>query len=311
MNDVEQKARQARVVEIECALAHIASKGENLAFDDIHIARGLEAELDGVHVSIKRMRQTPTLAVIDSEDSDRVQCVMMSAYGIPFHTVLRTETSTCPDCGASMLEDSIESKISCEACGTTGRVMYAQAGSEHANTSDKNSQYDRIPLFLRYLKQFELGAVHIPEAVLHTVTAGLFDAHMLIHAKCRQAPAIEILRRSGNGKWCTQVLRICRMLNPDRPPDIPRAVIEEVYVRFTILSAVVKTAITIKSKFLNFEFLAKQFLIMDGQHKWAEQFSFHKTKTVLIRAESRLNEICQAILASKVDGRKWFVTYAT
>ena len=242
-----------------------------------------------------------------------IRCV----YGRPPHKASQSNTSLprpsmpflCPSCQAHRTYNSVESQLSCPRCGvsvyypdgTEGRHSQAvHSGTNSGTSSTQNVGYDRAQLYRKHLEQYTGNGMLVPENVLDVVKLALHNIHVMRPSKCRPTTIVKILKDRGLPQWCKHAVRICRHICGRSSGELPSYLVEKLMARFHILVRVYNKENAQRSKFLNFDFLTKQFLHMEGLGDVATLFQFQKTKEVELRAESRLSGLCE--LAAKETG---------
>ena len=219
----------------------------------------------------------------------------------------------CVDCCKPKLIDVFESTSICKQCGVVEVHMDISEFDEYKDRRRSTIAYDRTPLYLKYLQQFSnAGQLPIPQAALDTVQLAYFKNDVLLRHKIRPTPVIQILKDAGLGRHAAFAYRICKLMNQETTAQLTRDIIDALVHRFTLLTSAFRTLATeieTKGKFMNFEFITRQFLYMQNLPELAHHFSLHKTKNVLYRAEQRMEQYCLS-LSITYPTMRWQVTFS-
>lgn len=220
----------------------------------------------------------------------------------------------CPTCGTERTYDTVESQLSCYNCGLTIHFPETLEGRHGAvtsrNTSSSPGGYDRSALYRKHLEQYTLFSSDIPTDVLDVVKRNLLSMHVMHPSKCKPATIAKLLKHAKLHSWSKHAVRICRQICGQQSGGLTPEIINGLVARFEVVSRVYQKHNTLKCKFLNFDFLTKQFLYMDGMPRHAALFPFHKTRDVEERAEARLSRICDLVQQETDSCGNWFVTSA-
>jgi hypothetical protein len=220
----------------------------------------------------------------------RVQRDVIMASELKITTTMPSivDCDACEVCQGALLVQAGESRTSCQKCGHSKEFVCAslETGEEY----DRKSHTQRVPMYQKYLKQFDENAPDIPQNVLDVVYHSLSKVHIMHRSKAKHTPIRQILREAGLHQWAPYAIRISKIVNNEFLVTLPSEVVERLLLRFQkVMQA------TDSKKVRNLQFLTQQFLRMDGRHDLAEWFSCHKTRTVLNKADSRLSRCSQIV----------------
>lgn len=250
----------------------------------------------------------PEAAVVDINlDSQRQ--VIFNKIALRAYIPVYLAGDECTSCNTVLQRDERQNLRVCSGCAAaTVRLV----DSEHTASFRRPKRavyYNRCSLYRKYLVQFHADAPPIPQEVIGLICRALFNIHILGTSKCRPTPVAAILRGTAHSAWAASAVRITRVINNDPPLILPPEIIDRLCERCAIIGEL-KEDPAGKCKFLNFEFLTKQFLCMENEIALAQLFIAHKTKSVLQRAEDRLAAYCRHIQQEQItDITPWFVTY--
>ena len=283
-----------------------------------NIQSGLSSDLRQLQVEMcsKLVKSIDNLGISD------ISRVVRCAYGRPPAVGVQSMQVyprpalpfLCPSCLAYRTYNSVESQLSCPMCGvsvyypdgTEGRNSQAiHAGS--ACTTGSSGGYDRIQLYRKHLEQYADSSFSVPDEVIDQVRQSLQALQLTRSNKCRPTLITKILKETRLGQWCKHSLRICRRICGKPSSELQPKLIDLLMARFNIILKVYNRDSAQRGKFLNFDFLTKQFLCMEGYYEEASLFSLNKTKEVELRAEGRLAVLCELALAETSD-TSWKVT---
>jgi len=159
---------------------------------------------------------------------------------------------------------------------------------------EKNPEYNRVPLYTKFLRQYLRHDIEIDPKILNLLLKELFLTHSFHNTKCKPNVLVVILRKAGEHKWIPYAVTISRLLNRKNDSlfleeeDITRLV-----DKFTEILTVFKQAHG--CKFLNYDFITHQMLLMDGRRELASLFPCHKTPEVFFRSMKRLTTLCTTL----------------
>ena len=219
----------------------------------------------------------------------------------------------CHLCKTGLQRNLSRSVRVCPTCQMTTQTMKDSIIPIPQLRSKRTIVYNRCSLYRKYIMQFHANAPAIPRHLLDILHQKLFNVHILTSAKCRPTPIANILRQTQNTQWVSHAVRISRLMNKCRPILFTQSIIDRLVQRCEIINEYNATQLPedCKSKFLNFDFITKQFLLMDEHKSLAVLFTAHKTKKVLERAENRLRCLCDTLNATNTFQMPWFVTYTS
>lgn len=229
--------------------------------------------------------------------------------------VLHTETKdidiyTCIQCNGRRLYDYSNAILSCEECGLSIIYQENSETKQFMNGSEPSvTVYDRVMLYKKHIEQYTNAKVTIPETVIDEVRRLLFNVKINSSSKCKAPLISKMLKENKLGKWSKHSVHISRLVTHGTKEMLSPSIIEKLVRRFDILNRYHREDLTQKCKFMNFDFVTKQLLYMEGYSEIAKLFPTHKTADVEGRAQNRLSVICKKVLAERQDGdTNWFVT---
>ena len=201
----------------------------------------------------------------------------------------------CKKCNVDFINLSEESMNICPSCGHNEHHLFCK--SDFIESEDGRKQtYERSPLYRKYLMQFHEDAIDPPTDVLEKIYKQLSKIHIMLPSKVKPTPIIQILRDEGLTKWVPFSIRIVKKINQEPIAKLSDELIDRLVLRFQkITKAFTFTKNKNRKKILNFEFLTKQFLLMENRADISEWFGVHKTRQVLFNADKRLQECCKII----------------
>lgn len=215
--------------------------------------------------------------------------------------------SACLVCKGAMMMDTRQTIRTCTKCAIVSFRLEDSLVPTQAKKAVRLGYYNRCTLYRKYIEQFYEQAPPIPQVVISTICRELFNVHIMCTNKCRPTPVANILRMTNNSQWVSYAVKITRLINNDPPVVFSGDLINRLHLRCSILSSL-DNEDGLKCKFMNFEFLTKQFLCMENELQLAQAFHAHKTPEVLHRAENRLADYCARIPTPR--DMPWFVTFA-
>jgi hypothetical protein len=149
----------------------------------------------------------------------------------------------------------------------------SQSTTREPGVSGCEYQYLRIPLYRKYLGQFE-ESVNIPMDVMRILYRYLSNIHLQNSIRCRPTPVGNILRQNGYSKWSNFSVRISKAFNGEPIPILSPELIDKLSERFGIIF---KASIGTKHKLPCFEYLTHVLLLCERQPDLAQSFVLHKT----------------------------------
>ena len=212
------------------------------------------------------------------------------------------DRDTCPKCNHQFQQFTRESQLICPnpKCGHHEQLLYC--AGDFIQFENKPSKYERGPLYRKYLMQFCDSVAPPPPAVIATIMRCLSKVHIMLPSKTKPTPITQILRQQGLQKWTHMAVRISRMIKGEHIPLMSIDLIDRLVQRFNkITEAFALTKRTSRKKILNFEFLTKQFLLMEGRADLSSDYHLHKTRAVLGQAEERLENCCKVLQDDTLD----------
>lgn len=212
----------------------------------------------------------------------------------------------CPQCGTNYTVLATACIVICpnEQCGFT--TKHLQPEPETDSYEKAATVHERGPLYRKFLMQFHPDAPDPTDEVIRVVRHELAKVHTLLPSKVKPTPIAQILRKAHMPKWAALNIRIARIINGQTIPVIPQDLIDRLVHRFVMVTK--EFTFTSKnqgrSKNMNYGFLTKHFLLMEGEVKLSESFPVHKTRVVLRAAHKRLKGCCRNLQKAD-DGLFW------
>lgn len=279
-------------------------------FQDIHDIKVLEEKLQLLNTKPSRVPiENLCIPLIASEKHKR------HTQQIIFNRLFKKESQSnkkpiqnrvyyC-QCGAKRLANFTTGTLACSTCGHVQQMLQKNAPTALGEEIEKSPEYNRVPLYTKFLRQYLRHDIEIDPKILNLLLKELFLTHSFHNTKCKPNVLVVILRKAGEHKWIPYVVTISRLLNRENDSlflneqDIVRLV-----DRFTEILTVFKQAHG--CKFLNYDFITHQMLLMDGRRELATLFPCHKTPEVFFRSMKRLTTLCDT-LSSKNTKFEWKV----
>ena len=119
----------------------------------------------------------------------------------------------------------------CPKCGTSEHLLYCNSDFIQ-NEEVKNNQYERGPLYHKYLMQFHEDAPDPPTEVINIVYRHLSKVHIMLSSKVKPTPISQILRQEGLQKWTSMAVRIAKTINREPIVKLSTALIDRLVLRF-------------------------------------------------------------------------------
>ena len=277
--------------------------------NDIHNIRDLEKKLlslDTPPVRLPISDLCGSLVPQRPEFKEEQNIIYRKLFGSPVTTQLATDTTAqCTQCQCSYVYNQISAQRVCPSCGITTKTYQYLTDLEYIDELTRRQEYKRVPLYRRFLVLYNTDIPDIPRHVYEVILDHLFKNHTFRRSKCRPTPIIAILRKEKLTDYIPYALKMSRTLNSE-PSNmyLPHDKIERLIQRFSEIMQVFDD--TKKEKFLNYEFLTHQMLLMDRLTNYAQLFKCHKTECVYRRSMRRLETICTK-LASIETIFEWFI----
>ena len=204
--------------------------------------------------------------------------------------------------------------IICTNCGNIRNIESINFISNNNHTSKDRKRviaYNRSKLYNEYLMQFSSTLDKIPDYIIKKIINNL-NLNIKPFHDYKPTPINNIIKKLNLHKYSKYAWKISKIINNETIPVFSETIIKALNERFEILLYYFKKFRNKKdgaSKFINFEFLTKQFLHMENELNLASQLTIHKTPKVLYRAEERLKFYCDLINKEPTIKSKWYVTY--
>jgi len=185
----------------------------------------------------------------------------------------------------------------CTKCGVTGvyHGIYDPINVEEDMYNSSTSTLEsRVILYTRFLNQFSSHYCNLPENVMNEISLELL--RNTSHAPIKASKVAEICRALGYTEYATHAnIRISRMFNKQEPLIIPDHIIRRLQYRFNILQEMfIFTNFTSRRKIINFKYITRQFLLMEGEFSLASQFENLKTAR-FFEEDQRMKQLCERI----------------
>lgn len=215
-------------------------------------------------------------------------------------SVFYHKCDTCKKCQESLIFDHIQYNNICPRCHEVTNVLIAsedlstdimifkaqtEMNISSTNITKKNTSKNRVPLYKRYLQQFSNHMPEIPKEVFATIYLNLSSVHILSSARARHAPISSILRNNGMTQYIHQSMRITKLFNGQKVPNISDALMDRLLTRFEIICRVYT------GYKLTFEMVTYVLLKMENENTLAECFSLPSSKNVLKKSYNKLVRI--------------------
>ena len=282
-------------------LATSSDRESNLRKIQVEMCTNLHQKLDTIDVhDIRRIIRCIYGRAPRGANATSISCVRPS---MPFlcpscqcHRIYNASDSqlSCPSCGLSVYyPDSTEGKTSQAACTTT---TVGLASTQHVT-------YDRSQLYRKHLEQYMCESTDIPQSVIDVVKTSVGSTRA---TKCTPTMVGKILKEKQMSKWCKYSVRISRQLCERPMGRLPSLTFEKLMRRFKILVSAYNKDTQSRCKFLNFDFVTRQFLCMEGEHDLCKLFNFQKTKDVELRSEAKFSRWCE-LAAQETGDTTWRV----
>jgi hypothetical protein len=217
------------------------------------------------------------------------------------------DQETCHSCQGALLVSSVDSMAICGTCGVSSMFLHCPTDYTEQD-SVKTIEYERAPLYRRYLMQFHEDAENPSYDILSIVYNELANVHMMMSVKVKPTPVTQIMRKHARHKWAHMAQRLCKFINAETVPVFSNDLINRLIGRFNKVSeAFLETIKQNRKKIMNFEYLTRQFLLMEGKEAEAECFDSHKSRAVVNKSDQILATCCKHITSTNQasPGESW------
>jgi len=312
-NEKQTSSNRSRVLKIKETLALIQARGD---IQDIHTVLDLQRELASIEADTKARvlpygQISSTLIPVQQNAAMEQSIIYSSVFGTNYKPRL-LDRSMCLICSTKYIVNTMAAQTYCPSCGVTFSMYEDTLDNQHTRgkigTTVETSQrqiYRRPPLYKKFIQQYNEHMPEIPVSIYDTILRELFKTHTFDSSKCRPTPIIAILRKHKYTQWIPYALKISRILNNERSDlYLKEDTIMRLMERFNEIIAFTKE--DKKEKFLNYEFLTHQMLLMDDKVDNAWLFKCHKTEGVYERSMSRLKRLI-SLLEQRDTVFEWFV----
>jgi len=144
----------------------------------------------------------------------------------------------------------------------------------------------RIEAYKQYLSQFASDLPPIKLATLNIIYRALSSVHIFTSARCRVTTIISILKTHNLQSEVFQATRICRFFNGDVIPALTPESTQRLIERYSIWREFLD-----QQKVPSFEDLTHIALRLENDIGTAGLFDLHKSKAIICRIQSNLNQI--------------------
>ena len=144
----------------------------------------------------------------------------------------------------------------------------------------------RIEAYRQYLSQFASDLPPIKLTTLNIIYRALSSVHIFTSARCRVTTIISILKTHNLPSEVFQATRICRFFNGDVIPTLTPDTTQRLIERYSIWREFLD-----QQKVPSFEDLTHVALRLENDLSTAGLFDLHKSKTIICRIQSNLNQI--------------------
>ena len=204
-----------------------------------------------------------------------------------------------------MVDDEDETKV---VAATTGENENARINLLLEEKFDNKQKEDEcsansLEVYTEFMKQFHEDQPPIPEEVFHLIYNQLNENNMMYSSKCKQTPVANILKNNTKYKHLmSHNVKITSQFNGKEVPVFTEKLYRRLLKRVEILSRV---SHQLGSKIMTTNITMHLLLLLEGENKLANFFFLHKTRKVVLLANTKLKEILK--LASKYDSEdlKW------
>lgn len=271
------------------------------------------------------LREPPKVSEINMEQKREALATVLFHKEKSVPVFIQTEL--CTTCGEELVIRAEESLDVCQTCRRTKRRFnmatehvdvdyYAQ--DTHANhtksTASGNMEANEDPLkpalFESFLAQFDESVDDPPQRILDVILIELSNVHAASGSKVQPTPIQTILKKKGLKEYVPMALRIAMLLRKKKTDAMPRfskSLIARMMTRFIMFVDMVKKS----KKSLKFmtrgflQFLTRVFLILENEVAMSEFFDCHKTRSVHMREDRRVNDICKMLSKKTLNGFPW------
>lgn len=292
----KQNAYQTDDNKIKSVAQRLLALKKRRRFQDIHDIRVLEEKLTFLRTRPPRIPiETLCLPLIATQKhKHRAQQIIFNRL---FKKEQRSKKKGTQNqvyhcqCGADRLANFTTGTLACSTCGHVQQMLLKNAPTTLGEEIEKNPEYNRVPLYTKFLRQYLRHDIEIDPQILNMLLKELFLTHSFHNSKCKPNILVVILRKAGKHKWIPYVVTISRLLNRENDNlFLDEHHITRLVDRFREILTVFKQAHG--CKFLNYDFITHQMLLMDGHQDLASLFSCHKTPEVFSRSMKRLRSLC-------------------
>lgn len=283
------------------AIQKLETMASRIVTDSQQIQLEIQARIDSVFV-FQNPRSPPSRECArerEEEDLTETCNVIYRKYLLPddVQVTCFVDTSRCKRCMETMVYQASTSLCVCPSCGFSQQIMQCESSEliEYKGRTRKNT-YSRVPLYGKFVKQFSKASDPLDAKTLSSLLKHIRNKHSEYLKVAKPTPIANFLRSERMGSLMHCALRICKTLNAEPVPLFDDPLIDCLCDRFAILSAVLKDMdLKDKKKIMNFEYITKQFLLMEKKKEMADCFLNHKTRDIVVEADLRIFLCCEHI----------------
>jgi hypothetical protein len=315
----EARSKKMASIEKEYRLKEIKlnKKRRNVSnIDDIFVSRKNESnqrrwcQIKDTYIEHETAKWEKQRIQLEIETSSTSALVYLYKITHPTTIVFYNNCDTCNNCHEPFVFDHIQYNNICPQCHRVVRVLIAsedqstdilmfkaqtELNMSSTKSREKITKTDRIPLYRRYLHQFSKDLPEIPKEVFATIYLNLSSIHILSSARSKHAPISSILRNNGMTQYIHQSVRISKLFNGEKIPEIDVLLFDKLIKRFGIICR----ACGNEYKLLTFEMISHILLKMENEEDLASCFSLPSSHDVLHKSYNRLLHIIG--LCEKID----------
>lgn len=294
-----RKQKRERVIKLKDAITKLTESGSKLTRrrGDIHKRMNIAREIGKLKVELADVmddkpceefveRVQPLLTEDTQENRQQCHVLYLNLFHPDKSAPLFVERDICPTCNTEYVMAATESKMICPSCGDTDNLVHSNTEFvDEAEPTKPAPEYERGPVYRKYLMQYHEDAPSPPPEVINIVYKHLSKVHIMLSTKVRPTPITQILREEKLQKWTPYAAVIAKHINNEHIVKLSQDLIDRLVERFNKL---LKYSMD-RKKSMNFEFLTRNFLSLEGRPEY-QYFACHKTRDVLNHADQRLRD---------------------
>lgn len=323
VNDCDSKSNDLNV-----SINKVLTENNNLIVkhNNIHIFKENERRIKSINNEIKHLKSfivgfDKRMCTIKKTRKKNIRFILYNKIISDAHNInsafvlneINKKTTSelnyhiCKTCKTKLIE-TVDSKQLCVECGVVNDTL--DPGTDYVNDiigKIKNTTYNRNELYRRYLTQYHESKKNPPQFIINIIYKHMTKVHIGSNCKIKQTPVTNILRKEKLHKWIPYACRISKFMNNEFIVKLSTQLIDKLVERFKKITEVVnKQGFKNRTKILNFEYLTKQFLLMDGQDDLAQWFMCHKSKKILMPADENLRKCCDILKETDCFNWRYF-----